>query len=115
MRQSRIRRSSRVVAAWLLAVSLLGLVHRPAADDLCLPYAGEEHDASRHAFTAATTPAHDHCAICHWQRFLRPTFNAVLLWTPVVCAGTRVQFADGLSPAGSLAAPLPARAPPVLL
>lgn len=109
------RRSYRVVALLLLLVSVWTSSHPPQDDAACRPSVEGEHDASKHAFAPLAPADHEHCAVCHWMRGLKPAFTATTIsW------GT-------LSRAGNLAAPpvyehaapiggrLPARAPPSLL
>ena len=90
------------------------LPHRSQDDDLCAP-AAEAHDESKHIFTAPEAAGHqDHCAICHWTRWMKPVF----------AAGTAVAIgqdaASDLAPVDAclLRDPstdrLPARAPPAL-
>ena len=74
MRSGSLRRSSRLVATLLLLVSVWQMPHRWQDDDVCLPVA-EAHDESKHVYTAPETAAHeDHCAVCHWTRWLKPVF-----------------------------------------
>jgi hypothetical protein len=110
-----LRRSSRAVAAVILLTSLWQLPHRSQDDEICVPAAAESHDESKHVFTSPSTPAHqDHCAVCHWVRWMKPVFA-----TAVGAAGDSGSDSD-LAP---LTAPLrrdpaserrPARAPPAL-
>ena len=73
----RIRRSSRVIAAILLAASMLQFPHPSLDDEACTRSRAEAHDESKHVFTSATSPSHpDHCAICHWTRWVKPVFAA---------------------------------------
>jgi hypothetical protein len=58
----------------LLLVSVWQMPHRWQDDDVCLPVA-EAHDESKHVYTAPQGAAHDdHCAVCHWTRWLKPVF-----------------------------------------
>lgn len=72
----RLRGSARTVSAVLVVLSLWSLPHlsRP---DICIPAGFEQHDESKHVFTAASQGPHqEHCAVCHWMRSLRPTLAA---------------------------------------
>ena len=109
-----LRRSSPLVATLLLVTTLWQLPHRWQDDDVCAPVA-EAHDESKHAYTAPSAQGHqDHCAVCHWTRWMNPVFSA----GPAVIADTG--SGDDLVPASwfLLRDPstdrLPARAPPVL-
>jgi len=105
-------RVSRLIALCLLLVSVWTAAHRQQDDDACLPMLAGEHDASKHAAAPAAATDHDHCAICHWIRGLKPAFT-----------NSRIASA-ALRQTGSLATPalpihfapssgrLPARAPP---
>ena len=69
-----LRSSARTVSAVLVLLSLWSLPHR-SQPDICLPSGVEEHDESKHVYTAASQAAHEeHCAICHWMRSLKPAF-----------------------------------------
>jgi hypothetical protein len=69
-----LRRSSRSVALWLLLVSLWGLPHRAEGADACPPRGAEQHDESKHVFSSEAPDEHgEHCAVCHWLRWLKPT------------------------------------------
>ena len=110
-----IRRASRVVAAVLLLTSMLQFPHPSLDDEFCSPGAAETHDESKHVFTSVTVTAHpDHCAICHWTRWMKPVFSS----GPAVNASpdTRTEFAA--ANAVVLRDPssdrLPPRAPPAL-
>ena len=72
-----LRRSSPLVATLLLLSSLWQLPHRWQDDDLCAPLPAEAHDESKHVFTTPESAPHeDHCAVCHWTRWLKPLFTA---------------------------------------
>ena len=78
MRSGWLQRSSRLVATLLLVVSVWQLPHRWQDDEVCAPVA-EAHDESKHVFTSAKPAAHeDHCAVCHWTRWLKPVFASTL-------------------------------------
>lgn len=113
MSLSRLRRSSRFVAALLLIVSSFGLPHRSNTDDNCLPFGVEEHDESNHVFKAVTTTAHpEHCAICHWTRWLKPDLSTRTIASPVCDAGSELA-AITWRPLRNPSSPhLPSRAPP---
>jgi hypothetical protein len=110
-----IRRSSRVIAAILLLTSMLQFPHPSLDDDACSPGAAERHDESKHVFTSVTpTPDQDHCAICHWTRWMNPVFSSGP--SVIVDLSARGELAAAM--AGILRAPsadrLPPRAPPSL-
>lgn len=72
----RLRGSARTVSAVLVVLSLWTLPHS-SQPDICLPAGTEEHDASRHVYTAGSKAADDeHCAVCHWMRSLKPAFTS---------------------------------------
>jgi hypothetical protein len=114
MRSGWLRRSSRLVATLVLLVSVWQMPHRWQDDEVCLPIA-EAHDESKHVYTAPQTAAHeDHCAVCHWTRWLKPVFASS---ATMANAGSR--SGDLLTFAGeSVRDPgsdhLPPRAPPTL-
>jgi hypothetical protein len=115
MSLASVRRSSRLVSAVLLLGALWQLPHRAHLDEICTTLGGEFHDESRHIFTTPTAPAHqDHCAICHWLRWMKPVFTATAV------AAVRLDRATGvvLFAAQRLRNPasdqLPARAPPAV-
>lgn len=108
-----LRRSSRLIAVIVLFVSMWQLPHRSQDDEICAP-AAEAHDESRHIVTSPEPGHPDHCAVCHWVRWMKPMFAA----TPAI-AGNR----GGSSDVAPLSAALlrdpssdrrPARAPPSL-
>ena len=107
-----LRRSSRALAALVLLSSLWQLPHRSQDDEICAPVA-EAHDESKHVFTAAAGAAHqDHCAICHWTRWLKPVFAAATAVTANSGSGGELApFSSQLrrDPASDRR---PARAPP---
>jgi len=109
-----LRRSSPLVATLLLLSSLWQLPHRWQDDEVCAPSA-EAHDESKHAYTVPSDQSHqDHCAICHWTRWMKPVFSA----SPAVTANTGTGD-DFVSSSSSLLRDpstdrLPARAPPAL-
>jgi hypothetical protein len=110
-----LRRSSRLVAAILLAISVWGLGHKPFAQDLCLPDGVEQHDASKHAFTGAVDLQHEHCAICHWHRFLRPAFGQTSFDTPSLRPCAEIVGITGPATRAGVTGLLAARAPPTTL
>lgn len=108
-------RTSRVVALFLLLVTVWTASHRRPDDDGCLPVVAGEHDASKHAYAPPGSADHEHCAICHWMRGLKPAFASGTV------ASATLRPADSLAPLpvavqlGSALGRLPARAPPSLL
>jgi hypothetical protein len=115
MSLERIRRSSRVVAAILLLTSMLQFPHPSLDDEACSPSAAERHDESKHVFTSVTPTSHpDHCAICHWTRWMNPAFSS----GPSVIVGVNSRSELATLDAGVLRDRstdlLPPRAPPVL-
>lgn len=114
MSLARLRRSSRFVAALLLLVSVCGLPHRSEGDDVCLP-AVEEHDQSNHVYTAIAAAEHpQHCAICHWLRWMKPVFSSSVIAAAHIDQGTDLATSTALSLRDPGSDQLPARAPPVL-
>jgi hypothetical protein len=108
MRSGWLRRSSRIVAALLLLTSLWQLPHRWQDDEVCAPVA-EAHDESKHVFTAPTAAGHaEHCAVCHWTRWVKPVFAATAAGSGVNGSGA------ALAPqaAGDLRDPASDRLPP---
>jgi len=114
MSLERIRRSSRVVAAILLLASMLQFPHPSFDDEACSPSAAERHDESKHVFTPVTPASHpDHCAICHWTRWMNPAFSP----GPSVIVGVNSRSELATLDAAVLRNPstdlLPPRAPPI--
>ena len=102
----------RAIASLLLLVSLWGAPHRQQDDAACLPITSGEHDASNHAFAPTAPPEHDHCAVCHWMRGLKPAFTTTATaQTPLVRAGD-IAAASSVTHRAPSGAQLPARAPP---
>ena len=107
-----LRRSVRTVSAVLVLLSLWSLPHR-SQPDICLPAGFEEHDESKHVYTAASPSAHEeHCAVCHWMRTLKPAFAS----SPYTALGSEsssatIGHAFGLQRPSALGQ-LPPRAPP---
>ena len=104
------------MAFWLLLVSLWGLPHRADGADTCPPPGGEQHDESKHVFSAeARADGGEHCAVCHWLRTIKHEF------ADVAAAQVRPQVASGLIPSTSHAGcdgalrQIAARGPPVLV
>lgn len=89
------------------------LPHRLQDDELCAPLGTEAHDESKHVFTASAPAGHqDHCAICHWTRWLKP-----LLAATVASAAGHGAGADFVAIADVFRRPpatdqIPPRAPP---
>ena len=117
MTVSRVRCSSRVVAAFLLIATLRGLPHFAQDDLACdIPQASAPHDESRHGLNVpGKAGARDHCALCHWSRLLRSPLTALGI-TVMPEAATPI---DHGPPAAAPIAPvlqlLSARAPPTTL
>jgi hypothetical protein len=115
MRLGWIRRSSRLIAAILLVTSMLQFPHPSLDDDVCSPTAAEEHDESKHVFTSpGQSPEPDHCAICHWLRWMNPVFSP----GPSVIVDLNVRGELAAATVSGLRVPshdrLPPRAPPAL-
>ena len=109
-----IRRSSRVIATILLLMSVLQFPHPSLDDEACSPAAAERHDESKHVFTSVTlTPHPEHCAICHWTRWMNPVFSS----GPSVIVNLNARGEVAAVTPGAFRAPssdrLPSRAPPV--
>jgi hypothetical protein len=107
---ARLRRSSRVVAALVLA-SFWALSH-PASDDPCVVGPLEAHDESKHVMGAAADAEPNHCVVCHSLRTAKRPFGpAPYLQVPPVAA----VIVDAAA-ARRLGSPepgrIPARAPP---
>ena len=112
MGRLRRDRSFRSVASILLLLALWGSPHRSQDDSACLPMVAGEHDASQHALGPVGQIQHEHCAICHWLRGLRPSLRVTLLGSVVMRAGFGVVTDHGFLFSNTSALPLPARAPP---
>jgi hypothetical protein len=110
---ARLRRSSRFVAALLLA-SFLGLSHR-ASDDACAIDLLQSHDESKHVIGTPDAGAPDHCAVCHSIRTSRRPFGSIAhLGSPIV-PGTVVDLPDVPFHRHPALDNRPARAPPAPL
>ena len=110
-----IRPLSRVIAAILLVTTMLQLPHPSLDDEACSPTAAEEHDETKHVFTSVSqTSDQDHCAICHWLRWMKPVFSPGP--SVIVDLNARTDLAAGT--VSGLRVPshdrLPPRAPPAL-
>jgi hypothetical protein len=112
MSSSWLRRSSRVVAAILLLAAFCQLPHRSQNDEFCAP-TPEAHDESKHVFTTVAEADHaDHCAICHWTRWLKPVFASGSV-APVTCdAGANLAASTEFPRRDPSTDQLPPRAPP---
>ncbi len=116
MSRLKQNRSFRIVAGVLLLLALWGSPHRQQTDDsACLPVVAGEHDASKHAFAPASPAHHDHCALCHWMRGLKPAFTVTLVDGIALRAGADVPSLPIAFRSGPSASRLPARAPPTPL
>jgi hypothetical protein len=108
----RLRGSARTVSAVLVVLSLWSLPHR-SQPDICVPAGFEEHDESKHVYTAPSQAAHeDHCAVCHWMRSLKPAFAS----SPYAAADADSSAAFFIQPRDtrrqSALRAIPPRAPP---
>jgi hypothetical protein len=113
MSLTALRRSSRALTLGLLVVSLWGLPHRGETGDACPPPGAEQHDESRHVFSADGPDDHGgHCAVCHWLRSLNPDL------THRIANDRQPDLASGLPPAADrshrdgASRQVPARGPP---
>ena len=114
MPRTAFGRSYRIVASLLLLVSLLGAPHRQQDDDACLPVSADEHDASKHAFAPLAPVEHDHCAVCHWMRGLKPSFAAAATTVSPFDRTHDLPASTDLMHRAPCGAQLPARAPPAI-
>lgn len=109
-----LRRGARTVSAVLVVLSLWSLPHR-SQPDICLPAGLEEHDESKHVYTAASQAAHeDHCAVCHWMRSLKPAFTSSPYAAATSDSSSAVTLQARRSQRPSALRQLPPRAPPAL-
>ena len=109
-----LRRSSRLIAVIILFASLWQLPHRSQDDEICAP-AAEAHDESRHIVTSPDEPAHpDHCAVCHWVRWMKPLFAAAPALTGNQGGGSDVAPVSAALQRDPSFDRRPARAPPSL-
>lgn len=115
MALARLRRSARSLSIWLLLVSIGGLPHRVDGADTCPPTGQEEHDESKHVFSASSPGDHgEHCAVCHWLRSIKldQAERSAAGRTPDISAHLA---AEALQAAGNASVRLlAARAPPSL-
>ena len=110
-----VRGSAKTVSAVLMLLSLWSLPHR-SLPDICVPAGLEEHDETKHVFTAAAQGPHsEHCAICHWMRTLKPVFSATPHAGTPLAAGAAVAIRTAPIVNDSALDHLPARAPPSIL
>jgi hypothetical protein len=110
-----LRRSSRLIAVFLLLTSMWQLPHRSQDDELCAPAGAENHDASKHVFTDAAAAGHqDHCAICHWIRWMKPQMASRPIVARTQGAGSDLAPATAAVLRDPSTDRLPARAPPAL-
>ena len=111
----RLRGWTRLVATTLLLVSGWQLPHRSADDQVCLP-SSESHDESKHVFTPESDAGHaDHCAICHWTRWLKPDLSVRAAGIRADEAGDDLIASDPFARRDQSAENLPSRAPPSAL
>jgi hypothetical protein len=115
MGQPAFGRSYRAIASLLLLISFWGAPHRQQDDAACLPITAGEHDASNHAFAPTAPPEHDHCAVCHWMRGLKPTFVTVSATATVLDGAGALAQLTVVPHASASNTQLPARAPPATL
>ena len=116
MSSTAFGRSSRFIALLLLVATVSTSVHWQQGDDACLPAGAERHDESKHAFAPLVEQAaHDHCAICHWQRVHRPAFTQLGVEIPALLAGTDLPVSVDARPDQNSLQQLPARAPPATI
>lgn len=115
MTSTVLRRTNRVVALLVLLVTMWTAAHRQPDDDACLPMATGEHDASKHAFAPLGAVDHEHCAVCHWVRALKPEFRVTPAPVAVQAHGDRLTDPAVIALAAPASARIPARAPPALL
>lgn len=112
MSLGRLRRSTRLVAAFLLLASVWQLPHRSAGDEVCLP-SSQAHDESKHVFTTDTDAGHaEHCAICHWTRWLKPDLSVRAAAVRIDAAGDEPFASRTLAHRDPSTENLPSRAPP---
>ena len=110
-----LRRSSRAVAAIVLLVSMWQMPHRAVDDQICAPGASEAHDESKHVFTGVSETEHqDHCAICHWIRWMKPQMASRPIVARTQGAGSDLAPATAAVLRDPSTDRLPARAPPAL-
>ena len=107
-----LRRWTRIIAAVVLLTSVWQLPHRLQDDELCLP-AAVEHDESKHVFTGVTLAGHqDHCAICHWTRWLKPDFSGAAALVSDATPGAALLTLAVVHRRDPASDQLPSRAPP---
>ena len=115
MGRPRLSRTYRVVALLVLLGTVWTSAHRQQDDDACVPVVAGENDASKHTLAPAGTVTHEHCAICHWMRGLKPAFSSTPIASATFRPGDCVSADIVFQPAQPIAGRLPARAPPALL
>src|SRR5687767_10705457 len=106
--------STRLVASLLLLVSLWGASHRRLDDAACLPVTAGEHDESKHAFAPVAPAEHDHCAVCHWMRSVKPAFTSIAASAASLAHAGEIAAASSIAHRAPAGAQLPARAPPTV-
>jgi hypothetical protein len=113
----RVLRLAARLLLFALSVTTFGPVVHGAHDDQCDPVV-VLHDASQHHVQAPlqddAIPGGDHCVACHFARASR----GPAAWEPsgltALTAGVLLYHHDGQLIAAPSAAPLPARAPPLV-
>ena len=114
MRSGWLWRSSRLVATLLLLVSVWQMPHRWQDDEVCLPIA-EAHDESKHVYTVPEAAAHEeHCAVCHWTRWLKPLFGSTAALTTASGGRSDLLTFAGETIRDPASDRLPPRAPPAV-
>jgi hypothetical protein len=116
-----LRHSSRLLtplAVLLVALVLLGTIdwrHVSDAEDAALP-AAHDHAGHELVFTGPAAPDHtdgEHCYLCHWLRTLQNGLSAEAIHSLSRTESRRVQSVSISRSSVSIAALLPARAPPL--
>ena len=114
MSLTRIRRSSRIIAA-LLLLAAVRLPHAAVDDAACVPaemgtFAG--HDESQHGFRAGSPNEREHCAVCHWTRSLRAPRTPSAVAAAEFAPPAVLHLAEPAEVLSAVLEHLPARAPP---
>lgn len=110
-----LRGYARTVAAVLVVLSLWSLPHL-SLPDICVPEGAEQHDESKHVFTAAPAASQtEHCAVCHWMRTLKPAFDDSERSTIRLDGSAPILIVATAARLDEVRAHIPARAPPIPL